>query len=119
MCWKPGDGCSSRVVEHFNGVFNVRRKFDLRVTDDLPKIALFVEFNSLPSRQELDLALTQMNSGTAPGIDNICMEELKALDVGRDTLVHLFQIGWVNEDIPKQWIDAILVPIQKRGSSLI
>ncbi len=105
----------ARVVEHFNGVFNVRRKFDLRVTDDLPKIAPFVEFDSLPSRQELDVALTQMSSGTAPGIDNICMEELKALDVGRDTLVHLFQIVWVNEDIPKQWIDAILVRIPKKG----
>ncbi len=56
-----------------------------------------------------------MSSGTAPGIDNICMEELKALDVCRDTLVHLFQIVWVNEDIQKQWIDAILVPIPKKG----
>ena len=92
----------ARVVENFNGVFDVRRKFDLRVTDDLPKIAPFVEFDSLHSRQELDVALTQMSSGTSPGIDNICMEELKALDVGRETLVHLFQIVWVNDDIPKQ-----------------
>ena len=83
-------------------MFNVRRKFDLRVTDDLPKIAPFVEFDSLPSRQELDVALTQMSSCTAPRIDNICMDELKALDVGRDTLVHLLQILWVNEDIPKK-----------------
>ncbi len=56
-----------------------------------------------------------MTSGTAPGIDNICMEELKALDVGLETLVHLFQIVWVNEDIQKQLINAILVPIQKKG----
>ena len=28
----------ARVVEHFNGVFNVLRKFDLRVTDDLQKL---------------------------------------------------------------------------------
>ena len=85
----------------------------------ISKIAPFVEFDSLPSRQELDVALTQMSSGTAPGIDNICMEKLKAQDVGRDTLVHLFQIVWVNEDIPKQWIDAIWCRYQKRGSSLI
>ena len=67
---------------------------DLRVTDDLPKIAPFVEFDSLPSQQELDVALTQMSSGTAPGIDNICMEALKVLDVDRETLVHLFQMYW-------------------------
>ena len=70
-------------------------------------------------QKELDVALTQMSSGTAPGIDNIRMEELKALDVGRDTLVHLFQIVLVNEDISKQWIDAIWCRYQKRGSSLI
>ena len=37
------------------------------------------------------------------------------LDIGRETLVHLFHIVWVNEDIPKQWIDAIMVPLPKNG----
>ena len=76
----------ARVVEHFNGVFNVRRKFDLLVTDDLPKIAPFVAFDRLTSRKELDVALTHMSSGTAPGIDNIFTEALKVLDVRRETL---------------------------------
>ena len=82
----------------------------------LPHLCIF---NSLPSRQELDVELTQMSRRTAPGIDNIYMEELKVLDVGRETLLQLFHIVWVNEDNPKQWIDAILVPLPKRGSSLI
>ncbi len=98
------------VVEHFNGVFNESRKFDLSVTDDLPKIA-FVEFDSFPSRQEFDVGFTQMSIGAAPGIDKICIEALNVLDLGHETLVHLFQILqilWVKEDIQKQWIDAIL-----------
>ena len=80
-------------------------------SSDLPKIAPFFWFDSLPSRQELDVALTQISSGTAPGIDNICMEALQVLDVGRETLLHFFQIVWVHEDIQKQWIDAILVQL--------
>ncbi len=67
---------------------------------------------------ELDVA-SQMSICTEPGIDSIGMEALKMLDVGGDTLVHLFQIVWVIEVIPKQLIDTILMPLHKRGSSMI
>ena len=59
-----------------------------------------------------------MKNGKAAGKSGILPEMVKALsydDSFLDVLLELVQAVWSEEKVPKDWVDAVLVPIPKKG----
>ncbi|KAG8342842.1 hypothetical protein ERJ75_000092500 [Trypanosoma vivax] len=63
---------------------------------------------------ELDVALRESSSGTAPGDNEIHCEELKQLDrVSRKCVVRLFNCSLRTGQVPAKWRHGIVVPLLK------
>ncbi|CCD20127.1 reverse transcriptase (RNA-dependent DNA polymerase) [Trypanosoma vivax Y486] len=64
---------------------------------------------------ELDVALRELSSGTAPGDDEIHCEELKQLGrVSRRCILRLFNCSLRTGQVPEEWRQGIIVPLLKR-----
>ena len=69
------------------------------------------------SEDEIQVAITQLRDGEAPGDDGISAELLKL--GGGETicwLTSLFKFIWSSESIPSDWLNHLIVPLHKRGS---
>ena len=71
---------------------------------------------SPPTLEEIWEALSSVNSGKAAGENGLLPELLKCCDVDLMKYVHdLFVVVWKEEEVPKEWRDALLVPVPKKG----
>ena len=73
---------------------------------------------SVPSSLSVQKALGKLKNGKAAGNSGILPEMLK---VGRkrefvDMLTELVSEVWSERQVPQEWVDAILVPIPKKGN---
>ena len=65
---------------------------------------------------EVTEVVKPLQSGKAPGIDEIRPEMLKALGVnGLSWLTRLFNIAWETGTVPKVWQIGVVVPLFKTG----
>ncbi|KAH8616900.1 hypothetical protein ERJ75_000432200 [Trypanosoma vivax] len=63
---------------------------------------------------ELDAALRELFSGTAPGDDEVHCEELKQLGrVSRRCILRLFNYSLLKGQVPAKWRQGIIVPLLK------
>ena len=105
--------------KHFSNVLNVTNEFNAtelakvheREVDDILGIT--------PNAREVIRALGKLKNGKASGSSDILPDMLK---VGKNNtalvemLIELFQTAWENEQVPQEWVDAILIPIPKKGN---
>ena len=74
---------------------------------------------SVPRSLSVQKALDKLKNGKAAGSSGILPEMLK---VGRkhsefvDMLTELVSEVWSEQRVPQEWVDAILVPISKKGN---
>ncbi|KAK3565554.1 hypothetical protein QTP86_011946 [Hemibagrus guttatus] len=62
------------------------------------------------------MVVQQLLSGKAPGVDEICLEYLKSLDVVRlSWLTCLRNIAWWSGTVPLDWATGVVVPLFKKG----
>ena len=120
--WLDGTSCENpeevqaRVSEHFSSVLNVRREHARQVWDDLPVVEPVEFYDHDPTVDEVVTAIRGLKNGTAAGADGITSELLKVLcDESLMLLVMTFQQVWRDGKVPKEWVDAILVPLPKKG----
>ena len=65
---------------------------------------------------EVSEAVKKLRSGKAPGVDEICPEMLKALDiVGLSWLTRLFSVAWMSGTVPVELQTGVVVSIFKKG----
>uniref|UniRef100_A0AAR2JQZ9 Reverse transcriptase domain-containing protein n=1 Tax=Pygocentrus nattereri TaxID=42514 RepID=A0AAR2JQZ9_PYGNA len=65
---------------------------------------------------EVAKVVKKLLGGKAPGVDEICPEFLKALDVvGLSWLTRLFNIAWTSGAVPLDWQTGVVVPLFKKG----
>ena len=72
----------------------------------------------LPSTEELVSAVGKLQKGKAGGRSGILPEMVKAGcdDVEfRNLLLDLVHTAWREQKVPKEWADAVLIPIPKKG----
>jgi len=69
------------------------------------------------SLAEVAEVVKKLFSGKAPGVDEIRLEMLKALDiVGLSWLTRLVNVAWRSGTVPVEWQTGVVVPIfKKRG----
>ena len=72
----------------------------------------------LPSMAEVMEAVKKLKCGKAAGSNGIAPEMVKVAckdQLFREHLLDLIQSAWKERRVPQQWVDAILVPVPKKG----
>ncbi|KAK3532913.1 hypothetical protein QTP70_003674 [Hemibagrus guttatus] len=73
------------------------------------------EVDSFITQAEVTEVVQQLLGGKAPGVDEICPEYLKSLDVvGLSWLTRLCNIAWL-WTVPLDWATGVVVPLFKKG----
>jgi hypothetical protein len=102
----------TRWKNYFCQLLNVQGPGDIRQTE----IHTAETFVPGPSAAEVEVAIRKIKRYKAPGSDQI-QEEL--IQAGGETLhseIHkLIKLIWNKEELPYQWKESIVVPINKKG----
>ena len=110
-----------------NLVMNCQVNVDTVPLDDLPVVSPSptspvtsmsdVAMSAPLSEEEIVIAISELRSGKAPGLDGISLEMFR-LGGGETTrwLKSLFNTIWATESVPKDWQSQLLVPLHKKGS---
>lgn len=71
-----------------------------------------------PTRVEVVEAIKELKNKKVKGNDGICAEEIKwggpAIE---DSNYRIIMDIWVNKKIPRDWKEAIIIPIHKKGDT--
>ena len=105
----------SRWVEHFSDLLNQPTDADLTITDGIDQLPIIESMSRPIEEQELNQALRNTRLGKSPGPGGILPEIL--MNVGRRLrafLLVLFNICWVTEIIPLDWMDANIAILFKK-----
>ncbi len=74
------------------------------------------EVDSSITQAEVTEVVRKLLGGKAPGVDEICPEYLKSLDVvGLSWLTRLCNIAWQLGTVPLDWQTGVVVPLFKKG----
>ena len=104
-----------RWKEHFDEILNRPDPSEpaLIDTDNIEELNIDT---GPPTIQEIKLALREMKSGKAPGIDNITTEILKAdIETTVREMHKLIGEIWVAEEIPQDWKRGVIIKLAKKG----
>ena len=110
------DTIKDRWVGHFSDLLNQPTDADLTIADGIDQLPVIESVSRPIEEKELDQALRNTRLGKSPGPDGILPEIL--VNVGhrlRAFLLVLFNICWVTEIIPLDWMDANIAILLKKG----
>ena len=113
---ESAEECKERWKQHFQKVLNVISPFDSSAVDRVRQRVLHVELDHPPNEEELEEALSALKSNKAGGKNELTPELVKYVGtVFGEYVLDLFKTVWEEESIPKEWVDAVLVAIPKKG----
>ena len=113
------DAQHQRWRRHFTKVLNIRSQYDEEEMNLVRQREVCESLAAVPSGREIGKALGQLKNGKAAGKSNILPEMLKAGRRDEDFLTMLKDLVstvWEERRVPQDWVDAILVPIPKKGN---
>lgn len=73
----------------------------------------------LPSLEELEEAVSKLKNGKSGGSSGVLLEMIKVACQDPDfldLLLDLVHTAWGEKCVPKDWADAVIVPIPKKGN---
>ncbi len=116
---QEGDSWEARGNRKADELANKGREM-AAVTNTMDKTPLPVETpdDTLPEKEEILLALRELNGKGAPGIDGISGEELQGTDEMRTALVTVIRTAWETGIVPKDWTVAKLIAIPKKSGAV-
>ena len=121
---EEGNHCRSLLEQHqrwhrhFSQVLNLTSDFDMRELELTRQRPLRHELAEKPTMTELASAVKKLKNGKAGGSSGILPEMVKAgccREEFRSFLLDLVHAVWEQRQVPRDWSDAILIPIPKRG----
>ena len=121
---EDGEPCTSvdakqqRWRRHFNGILNVESHFNQEELDRVRQRPMRPQLAEVPSLEELVEAVGKLKNGKASGSSGILPEMVKVACQDPDfldRLLCLVHTAWREKCVPKDWTDAVLVPIPKKG----
>ena len=125
ICDESGEPCSTpteqhqRWRRHFIKVLNVRSQFDGAELAEVRQRETDADLGPLPTSAEVAKALGKLKNGKAPGSSNILPEMLKAggrVEEFTAMIADLVHRIWEERRVPMEWVDAILIPVPKKGN---
>ena len=107
-----------RWKRHFTEILNVQSKFDPAVLVKARQRPLRPQMADPPLREELEAAICKLKRGKAGGSSGILPEMVRVATCGEeflDALLKLVEEVWKESSVPRDWSNAVLVPIPKKG----
>ena len=120
-----GNPCSTLVAQqqqwrrHFTKILNIQSQFDETEIMRARQRPVRHHLAEAPTMDELTDAIGKLKNGKAGGASGILPEMVKAAcseEEFLDLLLDLVQTAWKESEVPKDWSDALLVPIPKKGN---
>ena len=96
---------------HFTGILNIESHFNLAELDKVRR-------RPLRSLEELGEAVSKLKNGKSGGSSGVLPEMVKVSCQDsdfQDLLLDLVHTAWREKCVPKDWVDAVIVPIPKKG----
>lgn len=110
------DSANKRWREHFQTVLNIRSRFDRPTILSVAQRPIREAMATPPTADEIMRAISRTKNRKATGSSGISAELLKSAGpVFIDRLVELLASVWRDGQVPRDWVDAVLVPIPKKG----
>ena len=103
---------------HFMKVLNIQSEFDETEIKKAKQRELQTELAGKPSADELAIVLKKLKDGKAGKRSSILPEIVKVArgdDRVFEFLLDLLHTTWEEKRVPKEWADAVNIPISKRG----
>ena len=103
---------------HFTKVLNVKSQFEVTELERTRQRPVRKELADKPTMEELVAAIAKLQGGKAGGSSRILPEMVKAgccKEEFLDIVLDLVHTVWEEQGVPRDWSDAILIPIPKRG----
>ena len=122
---EEGVPCSSKDAQHqrwrrhFSKILNLRSQFEEEVLESVRQREVNGSIADKPTAREVKKALGKLKNGKAAGYSNILPEMLKAGARNEDfmcMLTDLMNAVWEDRCVLQEWMNAILIPISKKGN---
>lgn len=111
-----------RWKRHFSTVLNIQSQHNATEMEKTRQRQTRHDMTELPSKEELKTAVENLQNGKASGKSGILPEMVKASccnDSFLNVMLDLVHKVWQEKEVPKDWVDAVLVPIPKKGNLAI
>ena len=103
-----------RWSEHFEGLFSDRHTVQESSLAKSPQVAVKLELDDPPTREEIKKATVQLKVGKSPGINGILAEVYQhGGEAVLDKLQDMFTNCWEKETLPQDLGDAVIVSLYK------
>ena len=123
---ESGQPCTTITVQHqrwrrhFTTILDIRRHYKVEELERAGQRPFRSQMGDLPTMEELLQAVGKLKNGKAGGGSGIILPEMVKsaccecdfLDLPLDQ-VHT---SWKEQRVPKEWLDAVIVPIPKKGN---
>ena len=107
-----------RWRRHFAKILNIQCLNNAEEMEKTRQRPLRSQMAELPTTEELVSAVGKLQNGKAGGRSGILPEMVKVGCGDEDflnLLLDLVHTAWLEQKVPKEWADAVLVPIPKKG----
>ena len=110
------DSTLQRWHQHFTSVLNVHSSYDVQVVDAVEEYPVRSELANRPTAEEVVEAMGKLKEGKAGGKNGILPEMVRGCgEAMMDYTLDMFRTVWMEQRVPQEWRDALLVPIPKKG----
>ena len=104
----------TRWVEHYSNLYSHVTSVSDAALQDVKDLPVMEELDTVPSREELNTAIDSLQTGKAPGSDNIPPEAIKTAKHALLQPLHdLLCLCWREGAVPQEMRDATIVTIYK------
>ena len=107
-----------RWRKHFSKVLNVQSQLSDEELNKVRQRPVRQDLAEQPTMDKLTTAIRKLKNGKVGGASGILSEMLKVVcseDEFLDMMLDLGQTSWREKRVPKDWSDAVLVPILRKG----
>ena len=115
VCVSPSEAVE-RWRQHFETVLNVNSDYQEAALLALCQYETRGDLDEPPTEDEIDVAMMRLKMQKAGGKNGILPEMIKSCGSHiMDNICDLFHTVWMEERVPTEWRDALIVPIPKKG----
>ena len=107
-----------RWRRHFSKILNVQSQFSEDELEKMRQRPVRHDQAEQPTMDELTSAIGKLKNGKAGGASGVLPEMVKAggsEDAFLEKLLNLVQTSWMEKKVSRDWSDAVLVPVPKKG----
>ncbi len=117
LCKTP-EAQQQRWRRHFSEILNLQSGFSMEELELVRKRPVKDEMSEPPSEEELERAIGKLRSGKAGGETGVLPEMVKVVcheEAFMSSLMSLCGDIWRKSEVPRDWCDAVLIPLPKKG----